>query len=109
IVVGDRHETSASRELAAHAIAILRQLGFDVVRNAPYAGGYTTALHGRPSDGVHALQIEVNRALYLHEEKMERAESFADCRELLGHFIAALQKADLRWLAPQGGLPKAAE
>ncbi len=71
--------------------------------------GYTTALHGRPADGVHALQIEVNRALYLHEEKMEKAPSFGDCRELLGHFISALMKADLRWLSPRGALPKAAE
>lgn len=109
IVVGDRHETSAARELSAHAIAVLRGLGFDVVRNAPYAGGYTTALHGRPAEGVHALQIEVNRSLYLHEDTMERAQSFADCRELIGHFISALMKADLRWLAPRGQLPKAAE
>lgn len=109
IVVGDRHETSAARELSAHAVAVLRQIGFDVVRNAPYAGGYTTSLYGRPADGVHALQIEVNRALYLHEDRMDRAESFADCRELLGHFVSALLKADLRWLAPCGALPKAAE
>lgn len=109
IVVGDRHETSAARELSAHAVAILRGLGFDVVRNAPYAGGYTTALHGRPAAGIHALQIEINRALYLHEDTMDRAQSFSDCRELLGHFVSALMKADLRWLMPRGVLPKAAE
>jgi N-formylglutamate deformylase len=109
IVVGDRHETSAARELSAHAVAILRGLGFDVVRNAPYAGGYTTALHGRPAEGIHALQIEINRALYLHEDTMDRAQSFSDCRELLGHFVSALLKADLRWLMPRGLLPRAAE
>lgn len=109
MVVGDKHETSASPELSAHAVSALRGLGFDVVKNAPYAGGYTTALYGRPQEGVHALQIEVNRALYLHEEKLEKAASFADCRELIGHFIAALVKADLRWLVPRRALPKAAE
>jgi N-formylglutamate amidohydrolase len=109
MVIGDRHETSAARELSAHAVAALKNLGFDVVKNAPYAGGYTTSLYGRPQDGVHALQVEVNRALYLHEERMEKAPSFSDCRELIGHFIAALVKADLRWLAPKRALPKAAE
>ena len=76
-----------------------------MVRNAPYAGGYTTALYGQPADGVHALQVEVNRALYLDEEKMEKAASFDDCRELLGHFTAALVGADLRWLVPRRTLP----
>jgi N-formylglutamate deformylase len=109
IVLGDRHETSAARELSAHALAILKGLGFDVVRNAPYAGGYTTARYGRPAEGVHALQVEVNRALYLEEDTLTRAASFADCRELLGHFMAALMRADLRWLAPRGAVPKAAE
>lgn len=109
MVIGDRHETSAAPELSRHALDALRGLGFDVVKNAPYAGGYTTALYGRPADGVHAIQIEVNRALYLHEEKLEKAPSFSDCRELIGHFIAALVKADLRWLVPKRALPKAAE
>jgi N-formylglutamate amidohydrolase len=109
MVIGDRHETSAAKELSAHAVAALKKLGFDVVKNAPYAGGYTTSLYGRPADGVHALQVEVNRALYLHEEKMEKAPSFSDCRELIGHFIARLVKADFRWLAPKRALPKAAE
>jgi N-formylglutamate amidohydrolase len=109
IVLGDRHETTAAAELSAHALAALQRLGFDVVRNAPYAGGYTTALYGQPADGMHALQVEVNRALYLDEDKMEKAASFDDCRELLGHFTAALVRADLRWLAPRGTLPRAAE
>ena len=54
--------------------------GFSVARNAPYAGGYTTLLHGRPSDGVHALQIEINRRLYLDEERIERGPRFDDVR-----------------------------
>jgi N-formylglutamate amidohydrolase len=102
-------QEAAARELSAHACAALRALGFDVVKNAPYAGGYTTALYGRPAEGVHALQVEVNRALYLVEDKLEKAASFDDCRELIGHFMAALVKADLRWLAPKRSLPRAAE
>ena len=46
--------------------------GFSVVRNSPYAGGYTTALYGRGAAGCHALQIEINRSLYLDEESIAR-------------------------------------
>ncbi len=66
-VLGDRHGGACLPELTAEAEAVLTAMGYAVVRNRPYAGGFTTVRHGRPHDGVHALQIEVNRALYLDE------------------------------------------
>jgi N-formylglutamate amidohydrolase len=55
--------------------------GFSVARNTPYAGGYTTQFHGRPRSGVHALQIEINRGLYLDEERIARGARFVEIRQ----------------------------
>ncbi|XBQ17592.1 MAG: N-formylglutamate amidohydrolase [Oceanicaulis sp.] len=67
VVLGDRYGASCSRALVARAEAAFRDIGFAVVRNRPYAGGYTTEHYGRPSRGVQALQIEINRGLYMDE------------------------------------------
>ena len=69
---------------------ILSGLGFSVARNAPYAGGYTTHLYGRPHEGVHAIQVEVSRALYLDETLMEKSAGFVSCRDRLRAFAAKL-------------------
>ena len=69
-VLGDRHGSACLPELTARAESVLTELGHSVVRNQPYAGGFTTVHHGRPQDGIHALQLEVNRALYLDERKL---------------------------------------
>jgi N-formylglutamate deformylase len=76
IVVGDRHGESASPLVTLAAERAFQAQGFRVVRNVPYAGGYTTQLHGQPTCGVHALQVEINRALYLDEESISRNASF---------------------------------
>lgn len=70
IVLGDRYGAACSRAFMAAAEAEFRALGFTVVRNRPYAGGYTTEHYGRPARGVHAIQIEINRALYLDERQV---------------------------------------
>ncbi len=86
IVLGDRYGDSASVELAAAAQRALVSAGFDVARNAPYAGGYTTTLYGRPKEGIHALQIEINRDLYLNEGLMEKTLGFPSVRDRLRIF-----------------------
>jgi N-formylglutamate amidohydrolase len=65
IVIGDRFGASAATQITANALAVLTQLGFRVAVNTPYAGGYIVARHGAPAANVHALQIEVDRGLYL--------------------------------------------
>ena len=55
----------------------LRGMGYSVVRNTPYSGGFITRNYGRPERGVHALQIEINRALYMDENTFERTEGLA--------------------------------
>jgi N-formylglutamate amidohydrolase len=65
IVIGDRFGASASSELTATAEALLNGMGFSVAINAPYAGGYIVSRHAKPHQNIHALQIEVDRRLYL--------------------------------------------
>jgi N-formylglutamate amidohydrolase len=78
IVLGDRYGISASAALMREAEHAFASHGFSVVRNAPYAGGYTTYLHGKSDGPVQALQIEINRGLYLDEERVMRSPRFGD-------------------------------
>jgi N-formylglutamate amidohydrolase len=75
-IIGDRYGTSASAELSRTAISILEEMGFTAIRNKPYAGGFITEHYGRPSRGLHALQIEVNRAIYVDEVTLEKRADF---------------------------------
>ena len=70
IVIGDCHGTSAAPALVALIERHFGALGWRVARNAPYAGGYTTRHHGRPLAGVHAIQIEIDRALYMDSQRL---------------------------------------
>ena len=67
VVLGDLHGRSCAPLVIDAAEGALRGAGLRVVRNAPFAGGHITARHGRPGQGRHALQVELNRGLYLHE------------------------------------------
>lgn len=68
IVIGDRHGTSASGWISAEAARIVRAAGFRAALNDPYAGGAIVARHGAPRNGVHALQLEIDRSLYLERD-----------------------------------------
>lgn len=76
IIIGDRYGTSASAELSRAAISFLAERGFSALRNKPYAGGFITEHYGRPARGLHALQIEINRALYMDEVTLEKNADF---------------------------------
>ena len=90
IVLGDRFGASCSHRLIAAAERCLREMGYSVARNAPYAGGYTTRTYGRPAMGLHALQIEINRALYLDEHRVERNDGFDRVRRDMARLIEVL-------------------
>ncbi len=81
IVLGDRYGSSCDNRLTSVAERTFRGLGYSVSRNAPYAGGYTTRCYGRPKRGVHALQIEINRRLYMDEQKVVRHANFDVVRQ----------------------------
>jgi len=89
-VLGDAFGTSCAAVLTQVAERYLRGRGFRVRRNDPYAGGYVTRHYGRPSRGVHVLQIEVCRSLYMDEVRLERLPRFGEIRDVLGGLLGVL-------------------
>ncbi|MBL8572578.1 MAG: N-formylglutamate amidohydrolase [Hyphomicrobiaceae bacterium] len=77
IILGDRYGTSCSPDLTAAAVDALEDLGYRVARNKPYAGGFITEHYGKPGKGLHALQLEINRAVYMDERSLEPTADFA--------------------------------
>ncbi len=90
IVLGDRFGSSCTSQLTSLVERTFRGLGLTVSRNAPYAGGYTTRRYGRPKRHIHALQIEINRRLYMNEPDVKpgpgmdrtRAQLASVCEEI---------------------------
>jgi N-formylglutamate amidohydrolase len=78
IVLGDRFGASADCKITRFLKELLSGLGYEVQMNRPYAGGYITEHYGRPSRDVHAVQIEVNRGLYLNELSLRPSSAFAE-------------------------------
>lgn len=89
-VLGDCHGISCNRIVPDTVRAVLERRGFTVTRNTPYAGGYTTRHYGRPLDGIHALQIEINRRLYMNEATYAPTDGFASVAAALTEAIEAL-------------------
>jgi N-formylglutamate amidohydrolase len=94
-VIGDRYGTSCAPEVVDVVHETLTAAGFVVLRNKPYAGGYITELYGTPAVGIHAVQVEVNRALYLDEVRCEPSSGFAALRRELMCLAEALIRLDL--------------
>ena len=90
IVLGDRYGTSTAPEYMEAAAAAVAAAGFESGRNAPYAGGYVTYRHGKPASGVHALQIEIDRSLYLDAAMREAGPGFDRIARLIESVAATL-------------------
>lgn len=95
VVLGDRFGASCHPSVTALAEATLRRLGYRVARNTPFAGGHTTQSYGRPAMRVHALQIEINRGLYVDERTLERTNGYARVRADMSRLAEALSAAAL--------------
>ena len=89
-VLGDRFGVSCNDRLTMFTRSALTRLGYDVHLNRPYAGGHITEHYGRPARGVHALQIEINRGLYMDESSLTPTASFEGLRSDLEHLCARL-------------------
>jgi N-formylglutamate amidohydrolase len=99
IVLGDRYGTSCVPAVVEVIEASLRGRGYMVSRNKPYAGGFITEHYGNPAAGLHAIQLELNRALYMDERRYERAASFARVAadlEALAEEVGAIPEQELR-------------
>jgi len=94
MVLGDRFGASCAAMVTQAVERELQAFGYRVARNAPYAGGYTTEHYGRPNRRTHALQIEINRALYLNEMSLQPTAGFAALKANLEALITTLARAD---------------
>lgn len=92
MVLGDRFGSACAPALTRLVERELEGMGYRVARNAPYAGGYTTEFYGKPSEGVHALQIEINRAVYLDETALQPNAGFARLKRDLERLFMALSR-----------------
>ena len=90
VVLGDRFGSSCAEYLSAFTEERLQTHGLRVLRNKPYAGGFITQNHGAPHKGQHALQIEINRSLYMNETTLEKTGNFDNLKAVLGSVIAEL-------------------
>ena len=99
VVLGDRYGTSCVAAVVETVESTLRAQGYSVSRNKPYAGGFITEHYGNPAAGLHAIQLELNRALYMDERRFERSSSFARLAadlEALADCLAAIPLQELR-------------
>lgn len=99
VILGDVHGASCASVVTETAERTLRELGYAVTRNNPYSGGFTTQNYGRPRRGIHALQIEINRALYMDEETITRKSAIAALTRDMTRVMTALGAIDRRALA----------
>ena len=97
IVLGDRFGTACAPALIDAFEHHLREAGFRVMRNKPYAGGFITEHYGEPSIGRHALQIEINRALYMNEQTLALTSNFDGLVGALRDVIAAVAEEWRDW------------
>ena len=94
IVLGDCYGVSCHASLTRFVRATLARQGLGVTRNTPYAGGYCTRHYGHPGHGVHALQIEINRGLYMNEYTFEPHDGFAAMQSTMSKLVAAFGDFD---------------
>lgn len=94
IVLGDRFGAACAGVLPTRVERELEAMGYRVARNTPYAGGYTTEHYGQPGRRSHALQVEINRALYLDEATLSPTSGFARLKADVERLTEALAAAD---------------
>lgn len=92
IVLGDRFGASASGVIVDQVEAAFVSAGLNVVRNTPFAGAYVTQTYGRPARHQHAIQIEIDRALYMNESTIEPSADFDSFRAVLAQVIADIAR-----------------
>jgi N-formylglutamate amidohydrolase len=100
VVIGDRYGTSCAPVIPDMVEETMRALGYSVGRNKPYAGGFITEHYGNPASGLHAVQLELNRAIYMDERRRERSPGFAQVAADFAILADALAAVPLDSLGP---------
>lgn len=103
IVLGDRFGAAAASDVVERVEAAFATAGLKVVRNAPFAGAYSAQRYGRPSQGQHVVQIEIDRSLYMNERTIRPNANFKAFRTLLTSVVAEIASIG------RAGVPLAAE
>jgi N-formylglutamate amidohydrolase len=103
VVLGDRFGAAASGAVVDRVEAAFAAAGFVVTRNTPFAGAYITQAYGRPSRGQHAVQVEIDRSLYMNEALIRPNGNFETVRTALRQVVAEVAQIG------QGRVPLAAE
>jgi N-formylglutamate deformylase len=103
VVLGDRFGAAASGDVVDRVEAAFASVGFTVTRNTPFAGAYITQAYGRPGRGQHAVQVEIDRSLYMDEALIRPSAQFDEVQRLLGQVVAEVAQIG------QGRVPLAAE
>ena len=83
VVLGDRFGAASGSDVIDHVEHAFTSAGFTVTRNAPFAGAHITQAYGRPSKCQHAIQVEIDRSLYMNERLITPNEHFEDVRSAL--------------------------
>ncbi len=99
VVLGDRYGTSCVPAVSETVESTLRAFGYAVSRNKPYAGGFITEHYGNPAAGLHTIQLEINRGLYMDERRFERSADFSRLAlhlQALADRLAAIPIEELR-------------
>ena len=107
-VLGDRFGATSDGGLVAAAFACLAEAGVRAAHNRPYAGGYALERHAAPRQGLHALQLEVDRRSYLDESLSEPGPGFAATATLVASLVRRLA-AEVALLGSGAAWPVAAE
>ncbi|WP_212523058.1 N-formylglutamate amidohydrolase [Actibacterium sp. MT2.3-13A] len=98
VVLGDRFGAAAHADVVDRIEAAFAAAGLRVVRNAPFAGAYITQHYGRPSQGQHVVQVEINRALYMDEARVRPSPDFESFKRVITSVIseiAAIGSSDM--------------
>lgn len=103
VVLGDRFGAAASGDVVDRVEAAFSDAGFNVTRNTPFAGAYITQAYGRPSRGQHAVQVEIDRSLYMNEALIRPNGNYEAVQTALRQVVAEVA------LIGQGRVPLAAE
>ena len=90
VVLGDRFGASCAEDIPALVEERLQHHGLRVLRNKPYAGGFITQNYGAPHRGQHALQIEINRSLYMNETSLQKTSGFDAVKAVLDDVVRTL-------------------
>lgn len=100
VVIGDRYGTSCAPLLPDTVEQTMSRLGYSVGRNKPYAGGFITEHYSNPISGLHTIQLELNRAVYMDERRHERSAGFAQVATDFAALANALATMPLGELGP---------